>query len=60
MSPLDAIGYAVAAFIAMPVAAVVIALAGAILALLGSLAFVVMDATVEWSQRKWGKWRVRK
>lgn len=60
MSPIDAIGYAIAALLALPVALFVVVIAGAILALFGAFAFAGAIGTQEWMSTRWRQWKARK
>jgi len=60
MSPLEAIGYALAALIALPVAIHLIAIAAMIIAAVAALGFVVVVESADWVSRKWRNWKARK
>lgn len=53
MSPLEAIGYALAALIALPVAINLIALAAMLITAVAAFAFVVAADSVDWVRRAW-------
>lgn len=60
MTPIDAIGYAIAALLAMPVVLFVFVIAGSILVLFGAFAFAAMVGAQEWISTKWRQWKARK
>lgn len=60
MSPIDAIGYAFASFIALPAVVVGLSVVGILLSLLGGVIFAIVVTVKEWASIKWHRWKARK